>query len=163
MYLARYGVAVGDDAHETALDLERVVLRSGARRFDLGNYNYLGAAAAEAAVTLLLETGTAAIEAYAVRLARRLADGLADLGLPLAAGSGEGLRHIVAVGEPGGQHDSTDDPELNALYQHLTANNVRLSIRRGLLRMAVHVYNNDDDVDRVLTLVREWRVVGVGA
>ncbi len=156
LYLARYGVAVGDDAHETALDTEEVVLQPGARRFDLGNYNYLGAVAADAALGLLLDVGTVAVEAHARGLARTLSEGMADLGLPLAGGMGSDLGHIVAVGERGGRHDSTDDPRLNALYGHLTANGVRLSIRRGVLRFSTHMYNNEDDIERVLSLSRDW-------
>ena len=155
--LARYGVAFGDDAHETALSTEALVLRPGARRFDLGNYNYLGAAAAEAALELLGEFGMDRIEAHARGLARRLAEGFAALGLPLAGGAGPDLAHIVAVGEAGaGLHDSTDDPRLASLYEHLTGNGVVLSVRRGVLRFSVHLYNTEDDVDRVLSLVRGW-------
>ncbi len=155
-YLARYGVALGDDAHETALDTDAVILRPGARRFDLGNYNYLGAVAADAALGLLLDVGTPNIEAHARGLARALAEGMAELGLPLAGGLGSDLGHIVAVGERGGRHDTTDDPRLNALFEHLTANGVRLSIRRGVLRFSVHMYNNRADIDRVLSLARHW-------
>jgi cysteine desulfurase/selenocysteine lyase len=156
-YLARYGVAVGDDAHETALDTGEVVLRPGARRFDLGNYNYLGTVAADAALGLLLDVGTVAIEAHARRLARTLSEGMAGLGLPLAGGKGADLGHIVAVGERGGRHDSTDDPRLNSLHGHLTRHGVRLSIRRGVLRFSTHMYNNDGDVSRVLSLASDWR------
>jgi cysteine desulfurase/selenocysteine lyase len=156
-YLARYGVAVGDDAHETALDTEKLVMRAGARRFDLGNYNYLGAVAADAALQLLLDVGVPAIEARARGLARRLAEGMAAHGLPLAGGAGADLAHIVAVGQRGGTHDTTDDPRLNSLYEHLTDSDVRLSIRRGVLRMSLHAYNNEADVDRVLELTERWK------
>jgi hypothetical protein len=39
--------------------------------------------------------------------------------------------------------------------QHLTANNVRHTIRRGMLRFAFHLFNSDDDVDAVLGYSRE--------
>jgi cysteine desulfurase/selenocysteine lyase len=45
---------------------------------------------------------------------------------------------------------------MNDLYEHLTANGVGISIRRGVLRMSVAVYNNADDIDRVLELSRDW-------
>ena len=156
--LARYGVAFGDDAQETALSMGALELRPGARRFDLGNYNYLGAGAADAALELLGEFGLDRIEAHARGLARRLAEGFAELGLPLAGGVGPDLAHIVAVGEAGaGLHDSTDDPRLAGLYEHLAGKGVVLSIRRGVLRFSVHLYNTEHDVDRVLGLAREWR------
>jgi selenocysteine lyase/cysteine desulfurase len=33
---------------------------------------------------------------------------------------------------------------------------VRLGIRRDLLRFSFHIYNNQDDIDRVLDLVGQW-------
>jgi selenocysteine lyase/cysteine desulfurase len=33
---------------------------------------------------------------------------------------------------------------------------VKLSIRRGKLRFSLHVYNNMDDVERVLSLTRDF-------
>ena len=42
------------------------------------------------------------------------------------------------------------------LYAYLSANNVRLSIRRDLLRFSLHIYNDEGDVARVVELVRRW-------
>jgi cysteine desulfurase/selenocysteine lyase len=158
-HVARYGMDLGTDAGETARSDGDLPYAAGARRFDLGNYNYLGARASEAALTLITDIGVDTIEAHVRPLAARLAEGLLALGLPVAGGSpGAHLAHIVAVGESGGgHHDSADDPELNALYQHLTAAGVRLSIRRGVLRMSLAVYNNEADVDRVLALAAEFK------
>ena len=160
-YLARFGIAVGGDAHETAMSLEDLRLAAGARRFDLGNFNYLGATAADASMRLLLGIGTRDIETHVRALAARLATGLLELELPVAGGSpGPHLGHIVAVGHSGGgRHDTADDPAMNSLYDHLSANRVKLAIRRGILRFSLHVYNNEDDVDRVVQLARQWRLL----
>ena len=157
-YLARYGVAIGRDAHETAMDRDRLTLAAGARRFDLGNYNYLGATAADASLGLLLELGTERIESHVRGLSRRLADGFLNAGLPVVGGApGPQLGHIVAVGDIGvGGHDSADDPAMNDLYQHLIQNDVRFSIRRGVLRFSLHVYNSEQDIDRVVELAGRW-------
>jgi selenocysteine lyase/cysteine desulfurase len=32
---------------------------------------------------------------------------------------------------------------------------MRFSIRRGLLRLATHLYNDDNDIDQVLALARD--------
>ena len=91
-------------------------------------------------------------------LAAQLATGLLELGLPVAGGApGEHLAHIVSVGESGGgRHYTADDPKMNELYDQLTRNGVRLSIRRGVLRMSLGIYNDEADVDRVVNLTREW-------
>lgn len=158
VYLARFGVALDGDAHETAMDVEQLEYARGARRFDLGNYNYLGVAAAAAALELIHEVGTASIENYVRGLAQRLANGMLEIGLPVAGGPpGNDVGNIVAVGESGGgRHYTADDPRMNALFEHLVAHDVVLAIRRGVLRFSLHLYNNEDDVDRVLSLAREW-------
>ncbi len=158
-YLARFGVELGADAHETALDRRRLQLAPGARRFDLGNFNYLGATAVDTSLRLLVGVGTRQIETYVRDLAGRLANGLIGLGLPVVGGRpGEHLAHIVAVGEIGsGKHDSADDPALNSLYNYLIERGVRFSIRRGVLRFSLHLYNNEEDVDRVVELTKQWQ------
>lgn len=156
-YLSRFGVDLGKGVHEAALGDGADRLMPAARRFDLGNYNYIGAAAVDASLAMMLDAGPHRIEAYVTGLARKLAQGLMDLGLPVCGGvppDGKGSS-IVAVGALGkGQHDSVDDPAMAALYGHLTANGVRLSIRRGILRFSLHVNNNAADIERVIELAR---------
>jgi cysteine desulfurase / selenocysteine lyase len=155
VYLARFGVSVAE-GHEAAMGAFDFRLQPSARRFDLGNYNFLAAAAANAAIQYLQGWGPAAVEAYVVGLAHTLARGMLDLGLPVCGGApGAHLAHIVTVGALGaGGHDSTEDPRFAALHKHLTENHVRLSIRRGILRFSLHVHNVLRDVERVLDLVK---------
>lgn len=154
-YLARFGVDLGQ-AHEASLGEFDFRLRPAALRFDLGNYNFLATAAADAALRYLMGWQPAEVEGYVVGLAHRLAQGILELGLPVCGGPpGPHLAHIVSVGHLGsGGHDSTEDPRFAALYAHLTANRVRLSIRRGILRLSLHVHNRAEDVGRVLELLR---------
>jgi cysteine desulfurase/selenocysteine lyase len=85
--------------------------------------------------------------------------GLQQVGLPVfAAEPGVHRGHIVAIGDAiGAQHDATDDPVMQSLYNGLSENGVRLTIRRGILRVSMHLYNNEDDVDGFLDIVRAWR------
>ena len=158
VYVARYGVDLGPDAHETAIGPGEIDFKPGALRFELSNYNYIGLAAVEPSLELILSIGMDRIEPHVRGLAAHLASGLLQLGLPVAGGEpGPTLAHIVAVGESGGgRHYSADDPAMNRLYEHLTTNGVNLSIRRGVLRMSVGLYNNEADMDRVIALCREW-------
>ncbi len=158
VFAARYSVELGADAHETAISDGTFRFKAGARRFELSNYNYVGLAAVEASLGLLLDLGMEAVETHLRGLSVRLARGLLDLGLPVAGGEpGPHLAQIVAVGESGGgRHDGADDPAMNDLHRHLTENGVRLSVRRGVLRMSLGIYNTEEDVDRVVELCREW-------
>ena len=155
-YLARFGVDLSD-AHEASIGGYDFKLAAGALRFDLGNYNFLATAAVDASMKQLLEWDTRRIEPYVSGLTHALARGFLDLGLLVAGGEpGPHLTKIVTVGAMSADHYGTGDERYNRLYEHLTANRVKLSIRRGMLRFSMHVYNNMDDVERVLDLTRKF-------
>ena len=155
-YLARFGVDLGD-AHEATLGDLSFKYAPAARRFDLGNYNYAACAAVNASMQQLLEWGTANIERHVSGLTRALARGFLELGLSVSGGApGPHLANIVTVGELSADHYATGSERYNRLYEHLTANRVKLSIRRGTLRFSLHVYNNIEDVERVLDLTRQF-------
>jgi selenocysteine lyase/cysteine desulfurase len=158
VYVARYGMDLGPDAHETAIGDGALDFKPGALRFELSNYNYMGLAAVEPSLELIHALGVEQIEPHVRGLAARLASGMLELGLPVSGGEpGPHLAHIVAVGESGGgRHYSADDPAMNELFQHLRENRVNISIRRGILRMSIGLYNNEDDIDRVIDVSREW-------
>jgi cysteine desulfurase/selenocysteine lyase len=154
-YLARFGVDLGD-AHEATLGSDDYQLMPAARRFDLGNYNFLGCTAADASLAQLLAYDVREIERHAVGLSHQLAQGFLDLGLPVCGGTpGPHLAHIVTVGELSSSHYGTDDERFNRLYTFLTEHEVALSIRRGVLRFSLHVYNTPKDVERVLGLTEQ--------
>ena len=157
VYLARFGVDLGD-AHEAAFGSDNYSLMPGARRFDLGNYNYPGAVVAEQSLSILNGIGTRAIETHVIALAARLIDGLLELGLPVPGGAaGPHTSSIISIGEIGrGGHDSSDDPMVSSLSAYLAEGKVVHTIRRGMLRLALHIYNTEEDIDRTLELAREW-------
>ena len=156
MFLARFGVDLGERG-EAALGDFDFKLMPGARRFDLGNYNFIGAAAADAALDLLHRVGIANIEAHNTALAVQLAEGLQALGLPLiGAPRGAQRSQIVMIGAMGDGHDVADDGRMQSLYEHLSAHGVKLSVRRGALRFSIHVYNDASDIEYVLSLCKAW-------
>lgn len=156
MFLARFGVDLGEKG-EAALGDFDFQLMPAARRFDLGNYNFIGAAAADASMDILHRVGIANIEAHNTGLAVQLAEGLKALGLPLIGEvRGAHRSQIVMIGAMGDGHDKADDGRMQSLYEHLSANGVKLSVRRGALRFSIHVYNDASDIERVLALCSEW-------
>lgn len=156
-YLARFGVDLGD-SHEAAFGSDNYRLETGARRFDLGNYNYPGTIVADQSLSILNNIGTGEIEAHVVALATRLIEGLLELGLPVAGGApGPHTGSIICIGSIGeAGHDTSDDPFISGLSDHLEQGNVVHTIRRGMVRLALHVYNTDADIDRALELAREF-------
>ena len=155
--LGRYGVHLARMS-ETALPGATILYAPGARRFDLGNYNYLGSVAAERALEMLSEFGAPAIEEHCLRLSRRLAAGLLDLGLPVTGGEpGPHLSHIVTVGVLGRQGVRTPgSPGLDDLHARLRAAGVVHSVRRACLRLACHLSNTEAEVDGVIEIARQW-------
>lgn len=157
-YVARFGIDMGDkDAHESDTGNGSFDFMPGAKRFDLGNYNFAAVCGVHESLGLLLNLGMPQVEAHVMALSRELGSGLRDLGLPVCAGaSDDGLAGIVTVGIYGSGGDkASSDEKMNRLYAHLKANQVVLSMRRGVLRFSFHVYNNRDDVQRALQLARE--------
>jgi cysteine desulfurase/selenocysteine lyase len=157
-FLSRFSVDLGS-AHEATGGIANYELMPGARRFEVGNYNFIGATAVEPGLNILADIGTEAIQAHVLSLATRMIEGLRNLGIPVFGGEpGPHRAHMVAIGtEIGGEHDATSNVEMRSLYDALWAGGVRLSIRRGILRISLHLYNNEEDVDRLLAIAREWR------
>ena len=156
VYLARFGVDLGE-AHEAAMGDYSFRLADGARRFDLGNYNFAATAAVDASMKQLLDIGTQRIERHVTSLSHALVQGYLDMGVPVAGGKpGAHLAGIVTIGNMSANHYGTDDDRFNQLYKYLGDHQVKLSIRRGMLRFSLHAYNNLDDVNRVLELSRKF-------
>ncbi|MEM7415257.1 MAG: aminotransferase class V-fold PLP-dependent enzyme [Gemmatimonadota bacterium] len=157
IHVARYGVHL--DAHETAYSDEPLEYAVAARRFDLGNYNYLATAATHAALGFIADVGVPAIERHVRGLAAQLASGLLEMGLPVVGGApGDHLAHIVSSGRlGGGRHYTADDPEVNELHGRLREAGVTLALRSGILRFSFGVYNDESDVGRVLDVIRAWQ------
>ncbi len=150
--IGRYSVV--RSGHQSEIESFDYRLLGDARRFEAGNYNWIGLAAAHASMGELLDIGVANIEEHAVRLARSLATGLRERGFMVSQPPRESLRsHLVTVGKLGsGSAYSTDDPKLNRFAAALEAGNVNFSVRRGLLRFGFHCYNDASDVAKVLAV-----------
>ena len=156
-YLSRFGVE--QDGHEASLgDPASARFAPGARRFDVGNYNFPAVITVIPAMRLLLDLGPRAVQDYVFGLAADFANRMLDIGLPVYGGRpGPYSSHIVTVGASlGYDHDAASDLQMSDLYQHLVDAGVRLSIRRNLLRFSFHIYNNKDDIDEVVRLADQW-------
>jgi cysteine desulfurase/selenocysteine lyase len=155
--VARFSVDLGD-APESAPIPEGYKLRAGATRFDIGHYNFPGVAAAYVSVGQLMDFGTKAIEDKVTKLAAKLSSELIALGLPVCGGRpGRHTGSIVAVGDVASLDGQTASyQEILSLHRHLMQNKVMVSVRRGMLRFSLHLYNTEEDVARVVSYVKSW-------
>ena len=119
-----------------------------ARRFEAGSLNTAGIHGLRAAIDLLLEIGIDAISAEAVRLATKLADGLESIGWRV--GSPRPIRSAIIGAAP----PVVDGRELLRLHGLLEKEGIICAPREGMLRFSPHFYNDDDEVSRVLEVLR---------
>jgi selenocysteine lyase/cysteine desulfurase len=150
-YLARFGVDLGD-AHEADGGISAYRLMPGARRFDLGNYNFTGATAVDRSLDFILDLGTEAIERHVHALTQRMVEGFLEAGLPvIGAPFGDHFANMVTV------PSKPEDSDFNVrLEQAFAREKVKLSIRRNALRFSSHCYNTAEEVDMVVDVVRRF-------
>lgn len=139
--LTRAGVENGYE-HESELgDLGSYVLAPGARRFEVGNHNFAGIFALDAALDLIERTGVERIERHVHSLGSRLMQGVTALGWEVVTPRPTVDRgNIVAF----------RDRDAIALADELGKRGIRVAARRGLVRASFHMYNDAADVDRLL-------------
>ncbi|HEX2346213.1 MAG TPA: aminotransferase class V-fold PLP-dependent enzyme, partial [Gaiellaceae bacterium] len=111
------------------------------RRFDSGTPPVPSLYPGVAGVQLIAEVGVLAIEAHVSSLVDRLLAGLDELGATVVTPrerSGRGPLVCVASTDP------------NALVAALAAQRIVTSTRDLNLRISLHLYNVEEDVDRIL-------------
>jgi len=121
-----------------------------ARRFDSGTPPVPALYAGVAGVSFVEEAGVSAVEAHVRGLVDRLLDGLDELGATVATPREPARRGpLVCV-------RSTD---VDALVAALAAEAIVVSQREDKLRVALHLYNVEDDVDRLLDALSRHRAL----
>jgi len=113
----------------------------GARGFAVGMPGFPAVYALRAGIDCLREAGVSAIADHANRLVARLHEGLSGLGIrtmsPAQAGNSSG---IVAF--------QTEDDE--TIHRRLLERNIHVMHQAGRIRVSVHGYNRESDVDAFL-------------
>lgn len=130
------------------MDISDYSPAADARRFDAGTPPVPNIYAGVAGMGIIEEAGTAAIEEHIAGLATRLIDGLEEMGAVVPTPRDPARRGpLVTV-------RSTD---VDRLVDELAAEKIVCSERDSNLRVALHLYNVEDDVDRLLGVLREKR------
>jgi selenocysteine lyase/cysteine desulfurase len=130
-----------------AFDNRRFELLEDARRLEMGCPPFAQIFALGAAVEYLLGIGTHAIAERVLALNAYLTDGLARIG--------------VRVLSPGGAHRSGEtlcafaDPAHVVAY--LAGRDIQVTGKPEGIRVATHFYNDEQDVDRLIAALKEYR------
>jgi selenocysteine lyase/cysteine desulfurase len=119
-----------------------------ARRFDSGTPPVPSLYPGVAGMELIAEVGVPAIETHVRGLVDRLLTGLDELGATVATSRGENeYGPLVCV--------VSTDP--NALVAALAGERIVTSTRDSNVRISLHLYNVEDDVDRILAALARQR------
>lgn len=130
------------------MDISDYSPAADARRFDAGTPPVPNIYAGVAGMALVEETGVPAIEAHVRDLNTRLIDGVEELGGTVVTPRDPARRGpLVCIA-------STD---VDALVRELAGEGIVVSSRDGNLRVAAHLYNVTDDVDRLLAALATRR------
>jgi cysteine desulfurase / selenocysteine lyase len=155
--LARFSVDVAA-GHEAAGPEDGWQLRAGARRYEGGNYNYVGLAALNASLDLFLQIGADEVERRAVEASSRLRSEIQARGIPLLEVGPDHRSHILSIAEKQGSgHDRSEEPWINELSAALKREGVVHSVRRGALRLSSHIHVLPEIADHVIGGIEKWR------
>ena len=126
----------------------RMELSSTASRFD-NSISWLAAVGNEAALSAFDEFGPDAIHGRNAELSAVLRSALGDVGWPAVALPEANQSSIVSVPLP--------DRDASKVAGALKERRIVCAARDGNLRVAIHFYNHEDDIDRLVLALAEIR------
>jgi selenocysteine lyase/cysteine desulfurase len=110
----------------------------------------MGIYALGASLETLLEIGIGRIEETILSITGSIATGLMDMGHSILTPFGDNERSGILLFTPA-------NGSVEGLYRHLAANRILCAIRPGGIRLSPHFYNNEEDVERLLKVIAEYR------
>ena len=122
----------------------RLELLPDARRFEYATANFMGISALSASVELLLEVDPVNIEQHLLLLGDRLKRGLEDTGMRFMGAADK--RRWSGIFSFSGK-------KTEKLYEYLINQNIIVSLRNGMIRIAPHFYNTAEEIDEVISVV----------
>ncbi|MGH8176699.1 MAG: aminotransferase class V-fold PLP-dependent enzyme [Steroidobacter sp.] len=131
-----------------AMDITANRPAPSARRFEAGTPPVVNCYASEAGLTVLLGVGTPAIERRIRALTKRCMESLREIGWPSVT---------PVVDERRGAMVCIPSRASGQLSQELMKRDIVTSNRDNNLRVCLHFYNNDEDVDVLIAALRELR------
>jgi selenocysteine lyase/cysteine desulfurase len=118
----------------------------GARRFDMGERDhFISLEMASIGIEMMTAWGSAAVVERLAMLTARLADGLRDANVVIPD-TRVRAPHVLCLGLPEGA--------ANRLVEQLAAEKIHVAPRLGRVRISPHVYNDEEDVDRLAAALR---------
>jgi len=125
----------------------RLDLLPDAKRFEYATVNFMGISALSASVELLLEAGIENIETHLLKLGAQLVNGLENAGM-------------VFMGAREKQYwsgiFSFSGKKIEKLYEYFMKENIVVSLRNGMIRIAPHFYNTKEEISELIMVVKRF-------
>ncbi|MBW7886849.1 MAG: aminotransferase class V-fold PLP-dependent enzyme [Bacteroidetes bacterium] len=123
----------------------RIDFDETARRYENGTQSYLAVAALGKSTQTLLEIGIEAIQSHIHSITEKIFSSAEEMGCKIITPHHTGERAgIVTV-----QH-----PKAKEIFQELSEQNIIVSMREGMIRIAPHFYNSEEDISVFLSMFR---------
>ena len=115
----------------------------GARRFEPTVQNLAGMYGLGASIDLFTAAGSERIADWVLDLTAALTEALAEKGYPVVSSTRPGERSSIISAE-------VPDGNAAAVQAALAAQRIRCAVRDGRLRFSCHLFNNRDDIERLI-------------
>ncbi len=147
VYVARSGMGMAAQV-ERSDNTYRLAHADSARKFEIGNYNYLGITVLNESLKFLLALGMQRVQDHILGIYAHLATGLQAADFHVASPVSGPLRSAILCFE-------ADDAR--GLHDYLTVNKAITTLRRDMIRASIGLYNSREDVDAFVQLLERWR------
>ncbi|MHB2153322.1 aminotransferase class V-fold PLP-dependent enzyme [Calditrichota bacterium GD2] len=118
-----------------------------ARRFEYGTSNFIGITALSASVELLMEANPDKIQEHLFKLGEILVEELEKMGLRFV--NTKDRHHWSGI-------YSFKAARAEELFEELKKHQVVASLRNGLIRLAPHFYNNEQEIEQVIKIIKKF-------
>jgi selenocysteine lyase/cysteine desulfurase len=130
--------------------MDRISLPKAARIFDVPETaNFLNLYPLEASLEYIERVGVGEINRHCRRLLERLAEALLGLDYKVVRGVEPETCSTILAFNSKSLHSTT------GLYQELRTNHVAVSLRHGNIRVSPYLFNDEADIERLVSLVKE--------
>lgn len=133
-------------ANFDSLPIQELTLPKSARVFDVPETaSFLNLHGLEASLDYVERAGVRTVASHCARLLDRLIEGLGSRGCVLSAAA-EPKRRSTILSFRAGSPEATEK-----LYERLEARHISVSLRHGMIRVSPYLYNDESDIDALLS------------